>query len=332
MSKHIIVFTTLLTVLFFVVGCSEVSPEPVEMPKVEPPEAKSPKVEAAESELPKAELPTTEPNLPEPNMVEAIPTASFHDKCANILKNHVDNRGMVDYKTLGRKKLELRGLLDEFNSLDPNVYNSWPKEDKIAFWINAYNIQMLRIIADNYPIESTRFHRLIWPPTSIRHIPPRSEIGASKWNGYKFLVIGEQFTLAEIEERFFRKEFEEPRVFFAISQASYSGPPLRNEPYYGYKLYEQLDDQAERFLSSPRAFKIDREERVVYLSAIFQPTWYGNEFIHKYGTDKRFKDHPLSVRAVLNFITNYIPAHDASFLEVGSYTVEYIKYDWRLNE
>jgi len=327
MARRTVVFITLSAVLFLVIGCGEVPPEPVE-----PPTTELPKVEPPEPELSKAELPKTEPNLPEPNAVEAIPRISFHDKCADILKNHVDDKGMVDYKILDRKKLELKELLDEFNNLDPNEYDSWPKEDKIAFWINAYNIQMLRIIADNYPIESTRFHRLIWPPASIRHIPPRSEIRASKWNEYKFLVMDEQFTLAEIEQRFFRKEFDEPRVFFAVSQASRSGPPLRNEPYYGCKLYEQLDDQAKRFLSNPLAFGIDREGRMVRLSAIFQPTWYGKEFIHKYGTDKNFKDHPPTVRAVLNFITNYISPQDVSFLEVGSYSVEYIKYDWRLNE
>ncbi len=327
MTKDIVVFIILSTVLFFVAGCGEVSPKPVE-----PPTAELPKVEHPEPEPPKPRPAETKPAVPEPNEVETIPKVTFHDKCADILKNHVDDKGMVDYKILDRKKLELKNLLDEFNNLDPNVYNSWPKEDKIAFWINAYNIQMLRIITDNYPIESTRFHRLIWPPNSIRHIQPRSEIRASKWNKYKFLVMGEQFTLAEIEQRFFRKEFDEPRVFFAVSHASRSGPPLRNEPYYGCKLYEQLDNQTKRFLSNPLAFRIDRKEQMVRLSAIFQPTWYGKEFIHKYGTDKGFKDHPPTVRAVLNFITNYISPNDVSFLEVGSYSVEYIKYDWRLNE
>ena len=137
MTKHIVVFTTLLTVLFFVIGCGEVSPEPIEPPKPEPTE-----VEPAVPEPPEAAPPETKPIVAEPNRVEIIPEVSFHDKCADILKNHVDDKGMVDYKILDRKKLELKNLLDKFNNLDPNEYNSWPKEDKIAFWINAYNIQI----------------------------------------------------------------------------------------------------------------------------------------------------------------------------------------------
>ncbi|GAH78925.1 unnamed protein product, partial [marine sediment metagenome] len=228
-------------------------------------------------------------------------------------------------------RLELKQLLQEFADLDPNEYNSWPKEDKIAFWINAYNIKMLKIIVDNYPIKSYPLLRPFpgWSPNSIRHIGKRiGGIGKQK-----FTVTGEEFTLLEVERRFFRKQFDEPRVFFAISGACLSSPPLRNEPYYGHKLYKQLDDQTKRFLSSPRAFKIDRGKQIVYLSAILQPTtWYGKEFISKYGTNKKFKDQQPATRAVLNFLTNYISKQDVSFLELKNYSVKYIGYDWRIND
>jgi hypothetical protein len=256
------------------------------------------------------------------------PVVSFHDKCADILGNYVDDKGMVDYKTLNRRKPELNHLLDEFAKLDLNVYNSWPQEDKIAFWLNAYNIKMLEIIIDNYPIQSSRILRVFWPPDSIRHID-RNIGGIDK---QKFIAMDEEFTLKEIEQRFFRKEFDEPRIFLAISYASISSPPLRNEPYYGNRLYQQLDDQAKKFLSRPSAFRIDREKQVVYLSAIFHPSWYGSEFINKYGTDKKFKDQLPSISAVLNFLTNYISQQDVSFLELENYSVKFIRYDWTLND
>ncbi|MFA5253031.1 MAG: DUF547 domain-containing protein [Phycisphaerae bacterium] len=250
---------------------------------------------------------------------------SFSDKSAGILKNYINDKGMVNYKTLKRKKLEINRLLDEFAKLDPNIYNSWTQEDKIAFWLNTYNIKMLKIIVDNYPIQSQRILRVLWGPDSIRHID-------GIWDKYKFTVMDEEFTLKEIEQRVFRKEFDEPRVFFAISYATVSSPPLRNEPYYGSRLYEQLDDQAQKFLSSPLAFRIDREKRVVHLSTIFLPTWYGEEFAGKYGTDKKFKDQPPSVRAVLNLASNYISEQDRSFLERENYSVKYITYNWTLND
>ncbi len=313
MTKHLVVFITSLTILIFIAGCPQVTPEPIEPPKVQPPKVEPPKVEPA----------TVEPNKPKP-----LPIVSFHDKCADILENYVDERGMVNYRKLRRKKPQLSKLLDEFAKFDPNEYSSWPKEDKIAFWINAYNIKMLKIIVDNYPIESSRILRIFWHPNSIRHID-RNIGGISR---QKFIAMDEEFTLAEIERRFFRQQFDEPRVFFAISHASLSSPPLRNEPYYGHKLYKQLDDQAKRFLSSPQGLRIDRQKQTVYLSAIFQSTWYGKEFISKYHTDKKFKDQQPAGRAILNFLTNYISEQDVSFLELKNYSVEYIKYDWRLNE
>ena len=325
MVKRSTVFTTLLTVLIFTTGCPQVTPEPVksptaEPPKVEPTNAIPPEAESLKSQPPKRKLAEAKPPQPSP-----IPAVSFHDKCADILNNFVDHKGMVDYKMLKRKRLKLKKLLDEFDELDPNEYNSWSKEDKIAFWINAYNIQMLKIIVDNYPIKSSRVLRLFWPPNSIRHIK-------GIWNNYKFIVMDEQFTLSETESRFFRQEFDEPRIFFALLQASLSSPPLRNEPYYGHKLYEQLDDQAKRFLSNPQAFRIDRNAHTVYFSAILQPAWYGTEFVSKYGTDKKFKDQPPAVRAVLSFITNYLSEQDVYFLETGNYSVKYISYNWTLNE
>jgi len=35
---------------------------------------------------------------------------------------------------------------------------------------------------------------------------------------------------------------------------------------------------------------------------------------------------------VLNFITSYLSREDAYFLEVENYAVEYMNFDWRLND
>jgi hypothetical protein len=144
--------------------------------------------------------------------------------------------------------------------------------------------------------------------------------------------MDEEFTFAGIEKRFFRGEFEDPRIFFALSNACLSSPALRNEPYSGRKLNEQLDGQTRRFLSSPFAFRIDREGQRVYLSALFQQSWYGDQFAQNLAIDRKFKDFPAATRAVLNFITHYVSKQDVSFLEVGNYTIEYMTFDWTIND
>ena len=314
---------------------NQIEPDKVEHVYIKPDEItpekacpeRSRRVESVEPEPNDVEPARVEPNDVEPNDLKIKPTVSFHDKFADVLKIFVDDKGMVDYKTLRRKRLDIKALLQEFDKLDPNEYRTWPKEDKIAFWLNAYNIQMLKIITDNYPIRSSRILRLYpgWGPNSILHIK-------GIWTNYKFLVMDEEFTLAEIDKRFFRKEFDDPRIFFAVFNAGLSSPPLRNEPYYGHKLNEQLDDQARRFLSSPLAFRTDKEKRRVYLSSLFQSSSYGREFISKFAIDKKFKDQEPTTRAVLNFITNYVSRDKVSFLEVGKYSVKFMKYDWTIND
>jgi hypothetical protein len=311
-------------------GPIEIEPNGIESTKAEPNETETLKAEPNEVEPAKVEPNEIKTVKVKPNDVKPPTKATFHDKCADILSSFVDDKGMVDYRRLKQKRLKLKKLLDEFAELGPGEYKSWPKDDKITFWINAYNLHVLQIIIENYPIEAYRYLQFLptWEPDSIRHINKR--IGGI--DKQKFIVMDEVFTLPEIEQRFFRKEFNEPRVFFALCYATLSSPPLRNEPYYGSKLNKQLDDQARKFLSNPLAFKIDRNKQRVYLSSILQPNSFGSEFLNKYGTDKKFKDQQPAVRAVLNFLTNYISEQDKNFLEVENYTVEYMRYNWRLND
>ncbi|TFG46317.1 MAG: DUF547 domain-containing protein [Candidatus Brocadiia bacterium] len=337
MAKGLVVFIILLIVPVFISGCTFVEPKSVEPLDVggfesEREGAGPGRAELGQDEPDKIATIDVEPDQvelvePEPNALKPVQAASFYDKCADILKEFVNDNGMVDYKTLRRKRIELKTVLQEFNKLGRREYESWPRDDKIAFWINVYNLQKLRIITDNYPIKpSSRILTIFYRGTNnIRHIE-------EKITGHKFLVMDEEFTFATIEKRFFRSEFDDPRIFFAISSACLSSPPLRNEPYYGHDLSEQLDEQTEKFLSSPLAFGIDRENRKVYLSALFQSSWYGREFIKKFAIDRKFKDQPVETRAVLNFITNYISKENVTFLETGNYTIKYMTYDWTIND
>jgi hypothetical protein len=311
MAKRLVCFIALLILLFSASGCPSGTPKPAE------PADDVQKVDVySELKQGKADANDLKPQW----------ATHFHDKCAGILDRFVNDEGMVDYKGLREESIKLRVLLEEFNNLDPSVYRSWPREDKIAFWINTYNLHKLKVVSVNYPIQSSsRFLRVLWGPTDLRHIEDKITL-------YKFLVMDEEFTFKRIENHFFRGEFDEPRVLLAISDACISSPPLRKEPYYGYKLNEQLDDQARKFLSDPRAFKVERQRNRVCLSAIFEAGRFGREFLKKYAIDRKFKDHPPVTRAVLNFITGYVSSRDVSFLEKGNYSVKFMRYDWQIND
>ncbi|MBN2128664.1 MAG: DUF547 domain-containing protein [Sedimentisphaerales bacterium] len=258
-----------------------------------------------------------------PGQAAALP--AFVEEYTGILQDYVRPNGRVDYSTLRRRRLQLKQLLMQLDELDPEVYAGWPQEAKLAFWINAYNLKMLETITRNYPIESSWWLRLTWPPSDIRHIK-------GIWTDYKFIVMDEEFTLTAVERRFFRKAFDDPRAYLAVTYATRSSPRLRRGPYLGADLDEQLDEQVSGFLSDPKGFRIDRAKKTVSLSALFKPNWRGREFVARYATDKKFKDRPPETRAVLNFITKYLAREDVYFLETENYTLEYMNFDWRIND
>ncbi len=240
-----------------------------------------------------------------------------------VLTTYVNQQGLVNYGGLKANPQRLSAFLAALTDLPPATYQKWDDQEKIAFWINAYNGLTLKAIIDHYPIRAAFFKGFIYPRNSIRQIP-------GVWDTLRFPVRGQQMTLDEIEHNILRKKFNDPRIHMALVCAALGCPPLRTEPYEGDKLDRQLNDQARVFLANPKKFRIDRGQGKVYLSPIFK--WFGGDFVKTYGTDKAFPGFSQEERAVLNFVSQYLPAGDREYLLKGEYTVNFLDYDWSLNE
>lgn len=234
--------------------------------------------------------------------------------------NYVDANGMVDYKGLKANRGQLDAFNASLNEVAPAQYAGWSEAAKIAFWCNAYNSLTLESIINHYPIEASFFRSFVYPENSIRQI-------SGVWDRTQHAVMGREMTLDHIEHEIVRKEFDEPRIHFALVCAAVSCPPLRNEPFAGDRLDEQLDDQTRRFIANPNNFRIDGG--TVYLSSILD--WYGVDFVKSFGTDK-YEGHSEAERAVLNFLSNYLDEEQREYLLNESYGIQYTEYDWTLNE
>jgi hypothetical protein len=255
--------------------------------------------------------------------MESTEKSFSYEDYSLILANYVDEEGRVNYKKLKENETELMAFLQALESLEVQVYKSWSQEESIAFWINAYNALTLKAILENYPIKPSFFKSLKFPKNSIRQIP-------GVWDTMTFTVMGEELTLDFIEHQVLRKKFQEPRIHFALVCAAQGCPPLRQEPYKGEALSEQLDDQAQRFLSDRRNFFIDRKKGKVYLSSIFK--WYGEDFFTPDSSEEMFKGYKPRVKDVLNYISRYLSEGENKFLGEESLKVKYLDYDWALNE
>jgi hypothetical protein len=255
--------------------------------------------------------------------VQASDSKISYKGYATELRTYVDGEGKVNYRGLKTHRMKLDSFAAMMSELQPEAFEKWKDQDKIAFWINAYNALTLTAILNNYPIKASFFRSLRFSDNSIRQIP-------GVWDELKFSVMDQSITLDGIEHDILRKKYDEPRIHMALVCAAMGCPPLRSEPYTGEQLDTQLNDQTTRFLSNPKKFRIDRKNRTVYLSPIFK--WFGIDFVKKFGTEKEFSEFPESQRAVLNFITGFVKPEDKAYLEKGGYSIEYLTYDWSLNE
>ncbi len=242
---------------------------------------------------------------------------------AKALKTHVDDKGMVDYEHLKAHPAQLLGYLKAIAAVPRSRYDLWDNNAKIAFWLNAYNGLTLKAIIDHYPIKAGFFSGLVYPKNSIRQI-------SGVWDKLKFTVMGRKMTLEHIEHKILRARFNEPRIHMALVCAAMGCPALRNEPYVGDRLDRQLNDQTRRFLGDRDKFRIDRSKDVVHLSSIFK--WFAKDFVKTYAPAQKFGRHDEELSAVLNFIAGYLDEADRLYIRSGDFAVNYLDYDWSLNE
>ena len=226
-----------------------------------------------------------------------------------ILKTYVSG-DKVNYKDLLNDKEKLIEFTTKLAKISPDSHPElFPnKNDKLAYWINAYNAYILQTIINEYPVES------------IKDI---NFIGATIWWN-KNLLGGEKISFNELEHDIIRDRFKDPRIHFAINCASISCPPLINEAYLPQTLDEQLDKSTKAFINNENNFKVDIKNKTIYMSAIFD--WYEEDYIDWLIKNQKKGDDPI----ILDYIKLY---YQKQFKEAWYYyDIEVLEYDWSLNE
>ena len=194
-----------------------------------------------------------------------------------------------------------RRLVDSLEASEPSELGS--RDERLAYWINAYNILAIDLVVKNYPVDS------------IRDI---GSLFSAVWDREAGTIHGEPHTLGEIEHEILRP-LGDPRIHAAIVCASTSCPSLPREPYTREKLDAQLDDAVRVFLASAeKGLRIDREEKRVVLSRIFD--WFDEDFDASGG--------------VLAFVARHAPQDSGDWLRRNAEHVDvsHFDYDWTLND
>jgi hypothetical protein len=222
-----------------------------------------------------------------------------HGRFDRLLSAHVVD-GTVDYAAFASSR-DFTGYLGSLSTVDPAQL---ARDERLAFWINAYNAFTIELINRN---EERRSIRKISRPWGVRFI----RLG------------GRMLSLDDIEHEIIRKEFGEPRIHFALVCAAKGCPPLRTEAYTGAALERQLDDQAMTFLTrTPAKNRVDVATGTAYLSPIFKFRDYERDFG---GTREAIG------RYVATYLRRAGMRAEADLLERGRFALKYTDYDWSLN-
>jgi len=202
----------------------------------------------------------------------------------------VDEKGNVDYeKASGPTREQLQLYLNQVAKATPS---SFSPNERLAFYINAYNALVIDHVLRHWPIKSVDdagpFHKFF-----------RERV---------HMVAGTRVSLHGFESRVIRKY--DPRLHFALNCASASCPPLSPLAYRAEELDAQLEAAAKRFINDSGRNLYDEMTQTWYLSQIFD--WYADDF----GGD-------TGIRALLNKHLNQETPEKAQII--------FLEYDWALN-
>ncbi|MEP1031945.1 DUF547 domain-containing protein [Ekhidna sp.] len=198
--------------------------------------------------------------------------------------------GLVDYEKLKQNPEKLDRLISLIGTYNPGLYS---QDHQTAFYINAYNILVIKQVADNYPVNS---------PMDIKGF----------FKVKTFNVAGEMLTLDGIEFTKLIGPTKDPRIHFALGCGARSCPFLYDNAFYPDKLQEQLQFRAELIIDRPNYVFVDEKKKTVVLNKIFD--WYSDQFISNAGS-------------LIKYVNRY------RFYKVPEqYNLQFQEYDWTLND
>lgn len=181
----------------------------------------------------------------------AQPNYALYD---SLLQKYVSNNGDVKYKALQAERAILDSVVAQFQAIAPQ--KEWSKNERLAYWINAYNLFTVQLIVNNYPVKK------------ITNLD-----GGKTWDIKRIEIDGKKYSLNQIENEILRPQFKDARIHFAINCAAASCPPLHNRAFTAENVQSLLDKRTRKFI---RSSANTLTESNIKISKIFD--WYSSDF------------------------------------------------------
>jgi hypothetical protein len=229
-----------------------------------------------------------------------------YDDWNSVLEKFVDDEGLVDYSALREDRQELDRFIELIETTgpvtEPDLFPT--REDKLAYYINAYNAHVFDGVLGLSPDADT-----VWGFTGT---------GLGFFVKMKVVVDGEKMSLKSLEDDIVREGFKDPRIHAALNCASVGCPKLPRKAFEPSTLDAQLDAEMRKFVGEERNCTIDESAGRVTLSKIFD--WFRSDF-EEYESGQ-------TGGGLIDYINRFRPA-DAQIPE--GLKVAFFKYDKALN-
>ena len=233
-----------------------------------------------------------------------------HAGWSSVLEKYVDERGRVDYLGLNRDRTGLDRYVEAIGRVSPkNSPGLFPtREDRLAYYINAYNALVFHGVLARGPEEDSVWSGLV--------------SGLKFFGMRKFTVGGRVMTLKTLEDDLIREQFQDPRIHAALNCASIGCPRLPRHAFEPATLDADLDAAMAEFVAGERNVTVDEATRIVTLSKIFD--WFESDFV-RFETESRGRKGATAV----DYINRYRAADEQ--IPAG-YRVKFRPYDKRINK
>jgi len=220
-----------------------------------------------------------------------------------------DNKqSRVDYAGFKADRAALKAVLDGLSAVPKAEFDKWPREQRMAFLINAYNAFTVELILTKYP--------------DLQSIKDLGSFLQSPWKKKFFVLLGETRTLDWIEHEQLRPLYSDPRVHAAVNCASIGCPALRNEAFTATQLEAQLEDGMARFLGDRTRNRVKGGQLEV--NAIFK--WFKEDFEKGHKGFARVEDVFAKYASQLSD-----KPEEQARLRDKVLPISHLDYDWSLN-
>ena len=135
-----------------------------------------------------------------------------HSPWDAFLKKQVDEKGNVNYKEVARDPKALQDYLASLMAVNEVEMRSWPREETLAFWLNAYHATLIKLVVENYPVNSVQRIPSFWDISLIRFGKASKE--------------QKQYSLNDIRTKNLMGVFRDEKIQLALSLGARGGPRL----------------------------------------------------------------------------------------------------------